>query len=335
VRVAVLTTSYPRGGGDVAGSFVRDAVEHLRAAGVEVDVVSPATFRHFGIAYGDGIPANLRRRPWKALLLPLFLASFARAARRAARDAELVHAHWLPSGLVALVSGRPFVVQLWGSDAELARRLPWPFRPVLRRARAAIAPSRALAKVAESLGAGTVHVVPAGVELPASVPSPDEPPHVLYVGRLAEEKGTRELAEAARGLPLLVVGDGPLRDLLPQASGFVPHERIGPYYERAAVVVCPSRREGFGVACAEAMAHGRPVVASAVGGLLDLVEDGVTGLLVPPRNPAALRHAIERLLGDPTLCERLGAAARARARERLGWDVTTDALVAVYRAAVS
>jgi glycosyltransferase involved in cell wall biosynthesis len=335
VRVAVLTTSYPRDEGDVAGSFVRDAVEQLRAAGLEVDVVSPATFRHFGIAYGDGIPANLRRRPWKALLLPVLLASFARAARRAARNADLVHAHWLPSGLVALVVGRPFVVQLWGSDAELAGRVPWLFRRVVRRARAAIAPSRALAEAAAALGAHTVHVIPAGVELPDSVPPPDEPPHVLYLGRLAEEKGVRELAEAARGLRLVVVGDGPLRHLLPQATGFVPHDRIGRYYEHAAVVVCPSRREGFGVACAEAMAYGRPVVASAVGGLLDHVEDGVTGLLVPPRDPAALRAALERLLGDPALRERLGAAGRERARERLGRDATTDALVAVYRAAVS
>ena len=67
------------------------------------------------------------------------------------------------------------------------------------------------------------------------------------------------------------------------------------------------------MACAEAMAHGRPVVASAVGGLLDLVEDGVTGLLVPPGDVAALRSALERLLADPELRARLGAAARARA----------------------
>ena len=63
-------------------------------------------------------------------------------------------------------------------------------------------------------------------------------------------------------------------------------------YERASVVVCPSQREGFGVVCAEAMAHGRPVVASAVGGLRDLVVDSETGLLVPPGDVAALRAAL-------------------------------------------
>ena len=69
----------------------------------------------------------------------------------------------------------------------------------------------------------------------------------------------------------------------------------------AAVVACPSRREGFGIVCAEAMARGRAVVASDVGGLKDLVEHERTGLLVPPQDPAALRAALERLLADEQL----------------------------------
>ena len=85
---------------------------------MRVTVVSPASFRHFGIAYGHGIAGNLRRRPWLALLLPAFVLSFARAARKAARDADLVHAHWLPSALPALATGKPFVVQLWGTDVD-------------------------------------------------------------------------------------------------------------------------------------------------------------------------------------------------------------------------
>jgi colanic acid/amylovoran biosynthesis glycosyltransferase len=334
VRVVVLTTSYPRGPDDVAGAFVSDAVEHLREAGLEVEVVSPASFRHFGLAYGYGIVGNLRRRPWRALLLPLFLASYARAARRAARDADLVHAHWLPSALPALATGKPFVVQLWGTDAELARRAPWLARRLLRRARLAIAPSERLAEDARSLGALDVAVVPGGVEIPKEVASPVDPPHVLYVGRLSEEKGVHELAAATNRLARVIVGEGPLQSLFPDAVGFVPPAQLGPYYERAAVVACPSRREGYGVVARQAMAHGRPVVAAAVGGLVDAVEDGVTGLLVEPHDAKALRGAIERLLGDAVLRRRLGDAARERARDRWSWPAAADAAVAAYRRAL-
>jgi glycosyltransferase involved in cell wall biosynthesis len=335
MKVVVLTTSYPRSPEDVVGRFVADSVERLRGREVEVEVVSPLSFRHFGIAYGDGVLGNLRRRPWLALALPAMLGSFARAARRAARGADLVHAHWLPAGAVARLTGVPFVVQLWGTDVELARRAPRLARRVLRRARLAICASQELAAAARELGARSVRVIPSGVDLPETVGPPDEPPHVLYAGRLSEEKGVLELVEAAAGLPLVVAGDGPLRDRVPAALGFVPHDELLRLYERAAVVVCPSRREGFGVVCAEAMAHGRPVVATAVGGLLDLVVDGETGLLVPPGDPAALRAALERVLADSDLRRRLGEAGRRRAAETLSWERATALTLHAYEDALA
>jgi glycosyltransferase involved in cell wall biosynthesis len=332
VKVVVLTTSYPRWPGDAAGRFVADAVEHVRARRVEVDVVSPASFRHFGIAYGGGVASNLRR-PWRALFLPAFLASFARAARRAARDADLVHAHWWPAGAVARLTGRPYIVQLWGTDVELARQVA-PLRPVARRvvtsARLVICASRALADEARRLGARDVRVIPGGVDVPAAVGPEDEPPHVLFAGRLSPEKGVLDLVAAANGLPLVVVGDGPLRRQVPGALGFLPHDELGRRYERAAVVACPSRREGFGVVAAEAMAHGRPVVASAVGGLLDLVAHEKTGLLVPPGDVKALRLALLVLLGNADVRRRLGEAARERARAQLSWDVVIDQTLEAY-----
>jgi glycosyltransferase involved in cell wall biosynthesis len=333
MRVVVLTTSYPRGPDDVAGVFVRDAVEHLRHAGIDVEVVSPATFRHFGLAYGDGIVGNLKRRPWLVLAVPLFLFSFARAARRAARGADVVHAHWLPSALPAIATRKPFVVQLWGTDVELALRVKWAARWLLRRARLVLCTSEALAQAARDLGAREVRVVPSGVSIPDVVGPPEDPPHVLFVGRLSEEKGILELVAATAGIPRVIVGDGPLRDRVPDAAGFVPPRELGPYYERAAVVVCPSRREGYGVVAREAMAHGRPVVASSVGGLVDAIEDGVTGLLVPPRDVPGLRAALERLLGDRELRDRLGTNARVTARERFSWTAATQATIQAYRAA--
>jgi glycosyltransferase involved in cell wall biosynthesis len=82
------------------------------------------------------------------------------------------------------------------------------------------------------------------------------------------------------------------------------------------------------------MAHARPVVAGAVGGLLDLVVDGETGLLVPPGDVPALRAALERLLDDADLRRRLGAGARERARTLLSWPAVTDATIRAYEDAL-
>jgi len=333
VRVLVLTTSYPRHSGDPAGNFVADAVERARALGFEVEVVSPADFRHFGIAYGHGIVGNLRAKPWRVLVLPLFFWNFRRAAARAAGRADLVHAHWLFAGAVAATLPKPYLVQVWGTDLELALRAPWLARWILRRSRRVLAASTFLADRARALGAERVRVVPSRVPIPEDPAGPETPPHVLFVGRLSPEKGIAEFLEATDGVPRVVVGDGPLRASVPEAVGFVPPSALGPYYERAAVVCCPSRREGYGMVVREAMAWGRAVVASDVGGLSDAIEDDVDGILVPVGDVDRLRRAVGRLLDDSRARERLGAAARARIR-RLDADASA-ALELVYREALS
>lgn len=292
-------------------------MEAARARGVEVEVVSPAGFRHFGIAGGHGIVGNLRARPWLALLVPLFLWNMRRAAARV--ECDLVHAHWLVCGAVAATLGRPYVVQPWGTDVALLGRLPWRFPRV-------VAASEFLAG---ALGGG--RIVPTPVRVPAHVGEPDGT--VLFAGRLSPEKGIHEFLAATKGLPRVVVGAGPVR--VAESVGFVPPDELGAYYERAAVVVVPSRREGYGMVAREAMAYGRPVVATAVGGLRDAIEDGVDGLLVPPGDVGALRAAVERLLGDPELRARLGAAARAKAKRRWSEAAAGDALLAAYREALS
>ncbi len=328
VRVVVLTTSYPRPGLEFAGRFVAEAVERLRMAGVEVEVLAPpAGFRDFGLAGPAGVMPEVRRRPWAA---PLLLGSIARAVRTAARDADLVHAHWLPTASACLLARVPYVVTLHGSDVALARRAPRLARTVLRRARAVVAVSSVLADEARALGARDVTVIPNGVEIPPEPGREADPPYVLYAGRLSPEKGVEDLLAAAGGLNLVVAGDGPLRPVVPQARGFVPRAELERLLAGAAVVACPSHREGFGVVCAEAMAFGRPVVASAVGGLLDLVRDGETGLLVPPRDPPALRAALDRLLADPELRRNLGQAARSHVTTVCSWEHVTASTIALY-----
>jgi len=323
LKVLVLTTSYPRTAEDPAGRFVAQAVDAAQLRGVEVEVVSPSSFRHFGIAYGHGIVGNLKARPWLLLLLPAFLWNFRREAARC--DADLVHAHWLASGAVAATLGKPFVVQVWGTDVELARRVPWLARLVLRRARFAIGASRYLAERASELGAREVRVVPSAVEIPDRVGEPDEPPHVLYAGRLSAEKGIEDFLTATEAIPRVIVGAGPIA--VPESAGAVSPAELGGYYERAAVVCVPSRREGYGMVAREAMAYGRPVVASPVGGLLDAVEDGLTGLFA---DASGLRSALERLLADRELRGRLGAAGRERAESEWSRDASADLLFTAY-----
>jgi colanic acid/amylovoran biosynthesis glycosyltransferase len=332
-RVVHLTTSYPRHEGDFAGRFVADLVRGL-ARHVDVSVLAPGGYRDFGLAYGRGLVGNLRRRPW---LAPLLVVSMIRAVRRAAGRRDLVHAHWLAAGAICVLARRRFVLTLHGSgtagrfaDLELARRHPRLFGFVVRRAEVVIGVSDALAEAARRCGARDVRTIPNGVDMPTRTADEAEPAEVLFVGRLSPEKGIAELVAATEGMNLVVAGDGPLRHLVPEALGFVPHDELGTLYDRAAVVVCPSYREGLPLCVLEAMAHGKPVVASAVGGIPELVEDGVTGLLVEPGDVAGLRAAIERLLADPMLRRRLGRAARARVAERCSWERVTTATVAAY-----
>jgi glycosyltransferase involved in cell wall biosynthesis len=330
LRVAVFTTSYPRNDRDPSGRFVADAVSFLRASGVNVELVVPE------LRGEGGVVEKLRRAPWYA---PGFLLRSVRALRRV--DADLVHAHWLLSGVVAVLARKPFVLTLHGSgsagrfsDLELARNAPRLVGAIVRRAQIVIAVSRPLADAARACGARDVRVIPNGITVPVDIADGEVPAEVLYAGRLSPEKGIEELVEACAGLNLVVAGDGPLRALVPQALGFLSPDELAERYRRAAVVVCPSRSEGFGVVCAEAMAHGKAVVASAVGGLEELVSHGRTGLLVEPGNPQALRSAIAELLGDAALRRRLGRAARAEVAERFAWQDVTAATVIAYRDAI-
>jgi glycosyltransferase involved in cell wall biosynthesis len=336
MKVAVFTTSYPRHEGDLAGRFVFDLVERLRGKGVEIEVVGPGAYRDYGLtgSSGAGVVASVKRKPW---LAPPLGWSMVQALRRAARHADFVHANWLAGAAVARFSGRPFIVTLHGSgtagrfsDLGLAERSPGLVRRLLHPARAVICCSRPLAVAMRGIGVANVHEIPYGVEIPAETGAEDEPPKVLFAGRLSPEKRIDVVAAATDGLPRIVAGDGPLRDLLPDALGFVPQEELFGLFERAAVVVLASENEGLPNVVLEAMARGKTVVSTPVGGIPSVIKDGVTGFLVPVGDAAATRAAIERALADPDLRRRVGDAARDRVREYCSWDKVTAQTLEVY-----
>jgi len=183
--------------------------------------------------------------------------------------------------------------------------------------------------------AAKTHVVPNGIELPETV-APGEraggrgngKTQVLAVGRLIADKAMDVVIDAAAGAEsrLVIAGDGPERARLTALAaarggdvhfeGAVPRARLNELYRSADVVVLASRRgEGLPNALLEAFAWGRPVVATPVGGVPDLVRAGENGLLVPPGDASALRAALLQLRGDPGLAAALAAGARKTAEE--------------------
>jgi glycosyltransferase involved in cell wall biosynthesis len=183
--------------------------------------------------------------------------------------------------------------------------------------------------------------------LRARLDAAPETPIVLVAANLVHRKGVDVLLEAFALLPpdacgaLWIAGDGPERAALEAAAarlGIAEHVHflgrrgdVPDLLEACDVFVLPSRQEGLGVAALEAMARGRPVVASAVGGLAEIVIPERTGLLVPPEDAAALASALARLCADRGLAQRWGAGGAARVHERFLAEQMVSAYEVLYR----
>jgi D-inositol-3-phosphate glycosyltransferase len=205
-----------------------------------------------------------------------------------------------------------------------------------------------------------VVIVPCGVDLdlfrPAGPAAPPRrlPHRVVIVSRLVERKGIGNAISALAGVPEceLVVAGGPARDRLAtdpefrrfhelavregvadrvRFLGALDRRQVPELVRSADLVACVPWYEPFGMVALESMACGVPVVASAVGGLVDTVIDGVTGVHVPPRRPDRMAQAMKLLIDRPDLRRRLGAAALDRARARYGWEQVARQTLAVYR----
>ena len=216
-----------------------------------------------------------------------------------------------------------------------------------------------------------VHVIRNGIDTAAYAPDPrtdaltrigvdPERPYVLFVGRITRQKGLPHLLRAARALDpdaqlVLCAGapdtpalDREFRALFDELSGvrdgvhwipaMLPRPAVVQLLTHAAVFVCPSVYEPLGIVNLEAMACGTAVVASAVGGIPEVVDDGVTGLLVPCAEDrpeefeAGLARAVNQVLGDPRAAARMGRAGRERAVREFGWDTVARRTVDLYTA---
>jgi len=284
---------------------------------------------------------------------------------------DVIHAFWpIPQGLLGLharrKTGLPLVSTFFGVELTwMERQFPF-LAPLLRRiVRASDAVTAISTYTAGRLQAQVPGVDPAIIPFGAAVDAPAQPPpysydgqrafELLFVGRLVERKGVHLLLDALATLPperrviLNVVGDGPDRaKLQAQADrlglggravfhGFVSKEELQRRLETCDAFVLPAvidakgDTEGLGVVLIEAMSYARPVIASAAGGIVDIVRDGRNGFLVPPGDAAALAAAIVGMMDDPSAARALGLHGREDVERGFGWNVIADRLAEIYR----
>lgn len=325
-------------------------------------------FRFENIAYGEF--KKTRFYPLKALtynLSELCTTFWAILGKRSV----VINAHWIiPQGFVAVLVGKmlgcPVVVSVHGADVytlngKMMRRIK---RYTLQNAAEVIVNSSATLAACRDIARRPYHVIPMGVDTssftaraPKAAGSVFE---LLFVGRLTEAKGVLYLCDAMRllrerriSVHATIIGDGDARAAIEAfvaqhqlqdaitLTGGLPHNQLAPYYAAADAFVGPSIeskegwKEAFGVVFAEAAAVGVPIIATATGGIKDIVHDGINGLLVPQKDAGAIADAIQRLQQNPELCARLGIAGPSIVVEHFSWPVITQKYLAVLRTVAS
>ena len=273
---------------------------------------------------------------------------------------DILHAHYATSfGLVAALTGfHPFIISVWGSDVY-----EFPFQSlinrksvelVFRRADRVLSTSGVMAVQTRKFTSKSVDITPFGVDTALFVPLDSDHSDTFVVGNvktLAPKYGIDVLIRAfrivldsnpGRKLSLVIIGDGPCRDeytgLVSDLGmsdkvtflGKVLNDRLPEYYNSFSVAVSLSDAESFGVVAVEAMSCACPVVVSDAEGFTEVVEDRVTGFIVPKRNPEAAAAAIQRFIDNPALRGTMGKAGRRRVEERYDWHACVLKMIHIY-----
>ncbi len=324
------------------------------------------------LTHDQGAPNKLHNPLYNLLAVPYIVMGIIRIAMWSARERfDVIHVHWpFPHGLFAVIPalfGTKVVATCHGAELALGRNKKWirnVLSWVLRKANVLGCNSSHTAAEVKAVCGRNPTVVPYGATTSVEPSthrekSPGEPATILFSGRLIQRKGLPYLIRAIpellkhRPIKLLITGNGDRRQELETLTrelglqsavsflGFVSTETLGELYSTCDLYVHPAifddkgDTEGLGVVLIEALMNERPVVASAVGGIVDVIEHEETGLLVPEKDEAALAAAILRLLDDPALARRLGKAGRKFAESHFDWSRITDETEELYHRASS
>lgn len=235
-----------------------------------------------------------------------------------------------------LAAGGPMTLR--SCLVRAAAYMEWKSIAVIARKSLVFAYGNDLAARLRARGASRVHVTFTSLvdDIPPAIPAqnPSSGTRLLFAGRFAPEKGIDLILDAAHFLTeqgnsihIDLVGDGPMADELRRHPFVVSHSSVSfhgwihddaeldRFFQQADIFVHPSRSEGIPKVLLKAMAHGLPIVSTTVGGIPDIVTDGVTGLLIPPNNATLVAEAIKSLISEPAYSRRLGGSARKFARQ--------------------
>ncbi len=365
----ILKTSYeypPLGGG--GAKVVYGIATRLAARGHEVDLLTmgfrglPAreVVKGVNVRRVPGIRVSMSTCYFPEMIPYVIFTSFMAVKKAYALKYSLNHTHFIfPGGIVAYLvkwrTGLPYIITAHGSDVphynpnrfRLLHRMLRPFwRKIVSDADLIICPSKSIEDLIKLNGVHVnTRIIPNAIDTDKFKPRKKNPRNLLIVTRMFERKGVQYLLRALAGrsaeFDINIVGDGPylqtLKNLAKELKiearfwGHVDNDsqELRELYETAPIFVFTSEAENFPIVLLEAMIAGAAIITTSGTGCAEVVGDAA--LLVPAKDPEAIRAALDKLIADPALVAQLGTAARARVIARFGWDGVMDQHLEAYR----
>ena len=395
ISVLVLTTSFLLDSTIAVGIHVIEKCRYLVKNGINIKVIAPhhtggkrkevidgiaiRRFRYFfpakwqRLAYGAGIPTNIKNSLLAKIQLPLLLLLFIFSAAKEIKHYSIIHCHWAIAGLVGVIVGKLFkkrvVLMMHGAEVFVLGKNPV-LKFVLRSADYLISNSTFTEKKTLEVYPVTNHqVISPGVDIKRFYPQKkipnlrkilnisEEDILILAIGKFIPRKGFEYLIKAFNiivnqrkitNIKLRIGGRGPLKKKYETMIkkymlnnyisflGYISDEEIPSYYSEADIFVLPSiidergDTEGLGVVLLEALACHTPCIATRVGGIPDIIKDGINGFLIEQRNFKSLVERILRLADDRELRIKIGINGYKSVKENFNWNSISKKIIKVY-----